>query len=64
MCRQALCEDSNYQALLGLIRLPSLDVLAQERGGLVGEDGGEGAVAALRNSTKDSGKRGCNASTC
>lgn len=30
-CRQALCKDSNYRALLGLIRLPSLDVLARER---------------------------------
>lgn len=29
-CRQALCKDSNYRALLGLIRLPSLDVLARE----------------------------------
>lgn len=35
VCRQALCKDSNYQPLLGLIRLPLLDVL--ERGGGVGE---------------------------
>lgn len=44
MCRQALCEDSNYPALLGLIRLPSLDALARGRGGggEVEVDGGGG----------------------
>lgn len=43
MCRQALCEDSNYPALLGLIRLPSLDALARGGGWVeVGVDGGGG----------------------
>ena len=60
MCRQALCKESNYQALLGLIRLPSLDVLAQE--GRAGGGGGR-RVAALRYSTKDTGKQGCSVST-
>lgn len=58
--RQALCKDSNYWALLGLIRLPSLDMLAQEGMVVVGEEGG---VAAFRYSTKDTGKQGCSVST-
>lgn len=63
MCRQALCEDSNYPALLGLIRLPLLDALARGKGGGVGAevgvDGGGGereggrGVAALRYGAKD-----------
>lgn len=32
MSRQALCKDSNYQPLLGLIRLPLLDVWEREEG--------------------------------
>lgn len=65
MCRQALCKDSNYQPLLGLIRLPSLDVLA--RGGWWVAGGGEGEeeddVAVLSYNTKDTRKQGCNVTT-
>lgn len=65
MCRQALCKDSNYQPLLGLIRLPSLDVLAQEGGNWLveEEEAEEGDVAVLRYNTKDTRKQGCNVTT-
>ena len=46
VCRQALCKDSNYQPLLGLIRLLSLDVSVGEEGLAEGEEGSWG-VAAL-----------------
>lgn len=66
MCRQALCKDSNYQPLLGLIRLPSLDVLAEEGGNLLVEEEveeEEGDVAVLSYNTKNTRKQGCNVTT-
>lgn len=56
VCRKALCKDSNYQPLLGLIWLPSLDVLAQE--GRTGRGGGEDGLQLLDITPRTLGSKG------